>query len=184
MRNIVLIGFMATGKSTIGRYLARRLGRPLIDTDKEIELVTGKTVAQIFARDGEKRFRSEESLLVRKLALKEGLIIATGGGMVLNRENFRLLKENGILIALTAAPEIILQRVKGKRHRPLLAGGDLRDNIKVLLQEREGIYREADLTVDTGCCSAGEAVQQIISYLAERESCDDHRSSKPGPPQL
>ncbi|OQA07399.1 MAG: Shikimate kinase 1 [Firmicutes bacterium ADurb.Bin373] len=170
MKNIVIIGFMATGKSTVGRYLAQRLKRPFIDTDKEIEAVTGKTVAQIFARDGEKRFRSEENLLVKKLVLKKGLIIATGGGMVLNPENFRLLKENGILIALTAAPDIIYQRVKGKRDRPLLAKGDLRENIKTVLQEREGIYQEADLTVDTGICSANEAVEQIISYLEERKS--------------
>jgi len=89
---------------------------------------------------------------------------------VLNPENFRLLKENGILIALTAAPDIIYQRVKGKRDRPLLAKGDLRENIKTVLQEREGIYQEADLTVDTGICSANEAVEQIISYLEERKS--------------
>ncbi|MDD4334629.1 MAG: shikimate kinase [Desulfotomaculaceae bacterium] len=170
MKNIVIIGFMATGKSTVGRLLAQRLKRPFIDTDKKIEAVTGKTVAQIFARDGEKRFRSEENLLVKKLVLKKGLVIATGGGMVLNPENFRLLQENGILIALTASPDVIYQRVKGKKHRPLLAKGDLRENIRTLLQEREGIYQEADLTVDTGTCSVYGAVNQIISYLAERKS--------------
>lgn len=170
MKNVVIIGFMATGKSTVGHYLARGLQRPFIDTDKEIEAVTGKTVAQIFARDGEKRFRSEENLLVKKLVLKKGLVIATGGGTVLDPENFRLLRENGILIALTAAPDVIYQRVKGKRHRPLLAKGDLRENIKALLQDREDIYRKADLIVDTGLCSVNETVEQIISYLAERRS--------------
>ncbi len=170
MKNIVIIGFMATGKSTVGRRLAQRLKRSFIDTDKEIEAVTGKTVAQIFARDGEKRFRSEENLLVKKLVLKEGLVIATGGGIVLNSENFRLFQRSGILITLTAAPDVIYQRVKGKRHRPLLAGGDLRENIETLLQDRESIYREADLTVDTGLYSVNETVEQIISYLAERKS--------------
>lgn len=170
MKNIVIVGFMATGKSTVGRRLAQRLKRRFVDTDKEIEAVTGKTVAQIFARDGEKRFRSEENLLVKKLVLKEDLVIATGGGIVLNPENFRLLQENGILIALTAAPDVIYQRVKGKRTRPLLAKGDLRENISTLLQFRENIYKDADLTVDTGLYSVNETVEQIISYLSERKS--------------
>ncbi|MEG3071305.1 MAG: shikimate kinase [Candidatus Syntrophopropionicum ammoniitolerans] len=90
MKNIVLIGFMATGKSTVGRRLAQCLRRTFVDTDKEIEAVTGKTIAQIFAKDGEKRFRSEENLLVKKLVSRKGLVIATGGGLVLNPDNFRL----------------------------------------------------------------------------------------------
>lgn len=170
MKNIVIIGFMATGKSTVGRRLAQRLRREFIDTDKEIEKVTGKTVAQIFARDGVKRFRSEENLLVKKLVLKEGLVIATGGGIVLDPENVRLFKENGVLIALSATPEVIYQRVKGKKHRPLLAKGDVRGNIDELMKERESIYNAADLTLDTGNCSVDETVGRIISYLAERKS--------------
>lgn len=169
MKNIVIIGFMATGKSTVGRRLAQRLRRRFVDTDKEIEAVTGKTVAQIFARDGAVRFRSEENLIVKKLALKEDLVIATGGGIVLNPENVRLFKENGILIALTSAPEVIYQRVRGKKSRPLLAKGDPREKINALLKEREGIYSAADLTVDTGKCGVDESVEQIISFLSERK---------------
>lgn len=169
MKNIVIIGFMAAGKSTVGRRLAQRLRREFIDTDKEIEKVTGKTVAQIFARDGVKRFRSEENLLVKKLVLKEGLVIATGGGIVLDPENVRLFKENGVLIALSAPPEVIYQRVKGKKHRPLLAKGDVRENIDTLMKEREIVYNTADLTVDTGNSSVDETVGRIISYLAERK---------------
>lgn len=169
MKNIVLIGFMATGKSTIGRRLAQRLNRDFVDTDKEIETITGRTVAQIFAKDGIKRFRSEENLLAKRLAPKEDLVIATGGGMVLNPENVRLLKEKGVLIALTAPPDIIIARVKGKKTRPLLQGGALDDRINRLLKEREYLYDEADLVVDTGHCSAGETVEKIISYLSERK---------------
>jgi shikimate kinase len=169
MKNIVIIGFMATGKTTVGRRLAQRLKRAFVDTDKEIESVTGKTVAQIFARDGIKRFRSEEDLLVKKLSLKEDLVIATGGGIVLNPENVRLFKEHGILIALTASPDVIYQRVKGKKHRPLLTGRDLREKINRLLKERESIYNAADLTVNTGIGSVDESVEQIISYLSERK---------------
>jgi len=169
MKNIVLIGFMATGKSTIGRRLAQRLSREYVDTDKDIEAITGMTVAQIFASDGIKRFRSEENLLVKRLAPREGLVIATGGGMVLDPENMRLLKKNGILIALTASPEIICARVKGKKTRPLLQGGALMERLGPLLKEREAIYGAADFTVDTGTCSVGETVEKIISYLAERK---------------
>lgn len=169
MKNIVIIGFMATGKSTVGRRLALCLKREFIDTDREIEAITGRTVAQIFARYGERRFRSEEDLLVRKLASREGLVIATGGGIVLNPENLRLFKVDGILIALTASPEVIYQRVKGKKHRPLLAKGDLREKIELLMKEREGVYGAADFTVDTGNRSVDESVGQIISYLSERK---------------
>jgi shikimate kinase len=169
MKNIVLIGFMATGKSTIGRRLALQLNRDFVDTDKEIEKITGMTVAQIFAKDGIRRFRSEENLLAKRLAPKEDLVIATGGGMVLNPENMRLLKENGVLITLTAAPDIICTRVKGKKTRPLLQGGALDDRISRLLKERQDLYDQADLVVDTGTCSVGETVEKIISSLSERK---------------
>lgn len=169
MKNIVIIGFMATGKSTVGRRLAQRLGRAFIDTDKEIEAVTGKTVAQIFARDGAVRFRSEEALLVKKLSAREDLVIATGGGIVLDPENVRLLKESGILIALSASPDVIYQRARGKKTRPLLAKGDLREKINALLKEREDIYKVAELTVNTGVCTVNETVEQIMTYLMERE---------------
>lgn len=167
MKNIVLIGFMGTGKTAVGRRLAGRLKREFIDTDAEIEKVTGKTVAQIFARDGQIRFRSEEALLVRKLAGKENLVISTGGGMVLNPENVRLLKENGVLIALTADPEVICRRGKNKKNRPLLMRGDLRENIKALLKEREGVYDVAEHKVDTGSMSLDQAVENIIHFLKE-----------------
>lgn len=170
MKNIVLIGFMATGKSTVGRRLAQCLRRTFVDTDKEIEAVTGKTIAQIFAKDGEKRFRSEENLLVKKLVSRKGLVIATGGGLVLNPDNFRLLEENGIIIALTASPDVIFQRVKGKKQRPLLAKGDLRENINKLLQERWDIYQKADLIVDTGIRILDESVGQIVSFINGRLS--------------
>jgi shikimate kinase len=156
---------MGTGKTTIGRRLAGRLGRPFIDTDAAIEEITGKTIPQIFARDGVIRFRSEEALLVKKLACREGLVIATGGGVVLNPENVRLLKENGVLIAFTAEPEVICQRVKNLKDRPLLGKGDQREAIDRLLKERDGVYDIAAHTINTGCCSQEQAVDEIIRFL-------------------
>jgi shikimate kinase len=168
MKNIVLIGFMGTGKTVIGRRLARLLKREFIDTDTEIERITGKTVAQIFAKDGVVRFRSEEELLVKKLARRSGLVISTGGGMVLNPENLRLLKANGVLIALTASPEIIYSRVRSNKSRPLLLHGNMKNKVKELLQERENAYKSAEITIDTGNCSVVEAVGQITRFLLER----------------
>ena len=167
-KNIVLIGFMVTGKTAVGRRLARRLKRKFVDTDAEIEKITGKTIAQIFARDGATRFRSEEALLVKKLAPKEGLVISTGGGLVLNPENVRLLRENGIFVALAADPEVIYRRVRRKRNRPLLFKTDLKERIRELLEERKGVYDIADLSLDTGLCSIDITVEKIINYLQER----------------
>lgn len=169
MKNIVLIGFMGCGKSAVGRRLAKRLRYKHIDTDNEIEEVTGKTVAQIFAKDGPIRFRSEEKLLLKRLAGRRNLVISTGGGMVLDPENVEMLQADGILIHLYGDSQVIYNRVKGKRCRPLLAKGDLRENIQQLLQERAGSYDVAELTIDTGKYTVDEIVQLIMDYLKERK---------------
>lgn len=169
MKNIVLIGFMGTGKTAVGRRLAGRLNREFVDTDTEIEKVTGKTVAQIFEKHGQIRFRSEEALVVKKLAGREGLVISTGGGVVLNPENLRLLKDNGILIALKADPDVIYQRVKNKKNRPLLLKGDLKETIFNLIEERQGVYDIAEYFVDTSSLSQEAVVEQIYDYLRERK---------------
>jgi len=168
-KNIVLFGFMGSGKSTLGRRLAKRLGYTFIDTDNAIEEVTGKTVEQIFHTDGEKRFRSEEKLLVRKLAGQSRLVIATGGGMVLEQENVEILKQNGVLIWLVADPEVILERVKNKKRRPLLNKGDLMENIIRLSQERESAYAAiAEFTIDTSKQSFDQMLLQIRVFLEEK----------------
>jgi len=169
MKNVVLIGFMGTGKSVVARRVAARLGLQMIDTDREIEKVTGKSVAEIFAKDGPIRFRSEEALLVKKLVGHRNLVIATGGGMVLNPENVRLLRRDGVLIALTARPEVIYRRVKHNRNRPLLRKGDLMERIKELLNERAGVYDVAEYTVDTSDKKINEVVEEIVSYLKRKQ---------------
>ncbi|WP_347487668.1 shikimate kinase [Desulfoscipio sp. XC116] len=166
-KNIILIGFMGTGKSSLGRRLARRLGYKFVDTDSAIEEITGKTVEQIFRKDGEIRFRSEEKLLVRKLSGQSGLVVATGGGMVLEQENVDLLKQNGVLICLRAEPEVILKRVKNKKRRPLLSRGDLLENIIKLTKERESAYEIADFSVDTSRLTFDEVLNQIRKFLQQ-----------------
>ena len=168
MKNIVLVGFMGSGKSSTGRRLARKIGYDFIDTDYAIEEVTGLTVEQIFAKHGVKRFRGEEALLVSKLANKEKLVIATGGGLVLNPQNIDMLKANGIFICLQASPETICKRVRNKRTRPLLARGNLREKVMKLLAERQNAYQMADYTVNTDHLDPEAIVDIIHQYLLAR----------------
>ena len=168
MKNVVLIGFMGSGKSTVGNRLARRLGYKFIDTDNEIEEVTGLTVARIFAKYGVKRFRGEEALLVSKLANKERLVIATGGGLVLRPVNVDQLKKNGILIGLQASPETICQRVRSKTTRPLLAKRSLRETVERLLEERKDAYGVAEFTVKVDPLTPDQIVDIIYQYLKGR----------------
>ena len=164
-----MIGFMGTGKTSVGEKLAVRLGRRFLDTDCEIEKTTGETVANIFARLGEKVFRAEENTLAKRLADKSNLVIATGGGMVLNPANVALLRKSGVLILLCAEPDIIYERVKRKKTRPLLAGGSLKENIVRLIKEREKAYRAAaDYCIDTSGQGVEQVVERIISVLGDR----------------
>ncbi len=167
-KNIVLIGFMGTGKSSLGRALAKRIGYRFLDTDRAIEEITGLSVEQIFRRHGIVRFRSEENLLARKLADQFGLVVATGGGMVLNTENVELFKKNGVLIGLRADPEIIIKRVRNKKRRPLLKKGNLEETVASLLREREEAYDVAEFSVDTGKLSFEESLQEILNYLKSK----------------
>ncbi|MHB1405659.1 MAG: shikimate kinase [Desulfitobacteriaceae bacterium] len=166
VRNIILTGFMGTGKSTVGRRLARTLGWDFIDTDSEIERITEMSVAEIFRRHGETRFRSEENLLVKRLMTRENCVIATGGGTVLNPENQVILSGIGVVISLYAPVEIILDRVGQRTDRPLLKTG--REEIEVLWQARQVSYARAEYTVDTTDKSVEEVEGEILTYLEER----------------
>ena len=165
-KNIVFIGFMGTGKSTIGMRVAERLKKTFVDMDREIESLNGMSVAEIFRRYGEIRFRSEESLMAKKLARQKDLVIATGGGTVLNSENVAVLKENGILVCLDADPADIQVRVNRKKgSRPLLKREASLADIEELLQAREPFYACADIRVTTTGKSMNEIVDVIIASL-------------------
>lgn len=170
MLNLVLIGYMGTGKTTVGRKLAKKLGLKFIDTDHEIERVTGMPVNDIFKKLGEVRFRSEEKAAVRRVSREHGQVIATGGGVVLDPENMELLKETGVVVRLLATPETIYDRVKRKKTRPLLQTDDPLQKIKDMLAEREPLYSSsADETVDTTQCELDEVVA-IVGRMY-RELC-------------
>lgn len=168
-RNIVLIGFMGTGKTEVGRLLAAALGRPFLDTDRVVEQRAGRSVSRIFSEDGEEAFRRLEMEAVAEASACRGFVIATGGGVVLRRENMERLRKAGVVVALDADPRAILARVRKAEDRPLLRG-DPAGRLIRLYQERAPLYKDADLVVDTTGLSAQEVVSKILRELGNRPS--------------
>lgn len=144
MGNVILIGFMGCGKTTVGLKLSYRLRRSVIDTDKEIEREEKRSITDIFATDGEEYFREKETACLRKLMTSTGnQIISVGGGLPLREVNRELLHELGQVFYLRASAETIYERVKNDTTRPLLQGADPRSKIRTMLSERDAYYREA-----------------------------------------
>jgi shikimate kinase len=166
--NIILTGFMGTGKSTVGKRLAKRLGWNFVDVDREIEARAGMPIARIFAERGEPVFRRLERRAVTRAAKGTEQVIATGGGAFVNPVSRATLRLAGPVICLTAKPQVIFARV-GKRAdaRPLLAGhGSPLARIRLLLARRAAAYAQADLTVDTSNLSIDEVVERIWDTLS------------------
>ena len=170
MGAIVLTGFMATGKSEVGRRLAKRLGRAFIDTDRLVESRAGKSVAAIFASDGEAAFRRLERAAITDAVAPGDTVVALGGGAVLDDDNVARVRAAGVLVCLTARPDTILARIGDVARRPLLAGGDPRANVERLLAERRGAYEgAADLMIDTSDRTVDEVVEDIREQLPTLE---------------
>jgi shikimate kinase len=165
VRNIALTGFMAVGKSAVGRTLARKLGRRFVDLDKMIEKSERMRVKDIFRRKGESYFRQAERRVLAEVLVQEAQVIATGGGVVIDEENLRLLRERSFVVCLTAAPEVLLRRAEKNRRRPLLEGGDRTQRIGELLAQREKNYAEAHLAVDTSRLTVEQVVEKILERL-------------------
>jgi shikimate kinase len=158
---------MGTGKTTVGRELARLMGMKFLELDRMIEKEVGLSIKEIFSRYGEEYFRDRESDMVRKVSDKEGLVISTGGGVVLRKENMDALRKKGIIVWLKAKPETILERTLGSDERPLLNVEDPEERIRKLLQERKPYYEEADLSVDTDGLSPLQVAERIKSLLRQ-----------------
>ena len=167
-KNIVLIGFMGTGKTSVGKILARRLKKTVRDVDEFIEAKEKRSIRDIFEKDGEVYFRRAEKEAVQALAREENVVITTGGGVVLDPENTKVLSENGWIVALHASPETIFRRVKHSRKRPLLQDGDMLSEIKKLLEARRPFYRRADFSLDTDGKNAAQVTDRILSALREK----------------
>lgn len=171
MKNVVLIGFMGTGKTSTGKMLASKLGCAFIDMDVRIEEEQHKPIPQIFAEEGEAHFRALERDLVQRLAKRQNAVISTGGGTVKNSDNIADFKRTGTVIALTATVDTIFERTSTRGERPVLDKedkGDRRRAIESLLKERQGLYDQADFSVDTSNRSPLQVVDVIIRYLKAR----------------
>ncbi|MBI1997616.1 MAG: shikimate kinase [Deltaproteobacteria bacterium] len=166
-RNIALTGFMAVGKSAVGRALAKRLERRFVDLDRVIEKSEQMKVKDIFSRKGEAYFRRLEKQKLAQVLEQENQVIATGGGVVMDEDNIRLLREKSLLICLTASAEVLLKRAGTGARRPLLKGGDRRERIEELLKQREKNYAQAHAAIDTSDLTVEEIVEKIVG-LASR----------------
>ena len=165
--NLILIGFMGTGKTSLGKLLANKLGRGFVDLDQKIENDAGMTIPEIFELHGEKYFRELEKKAVREVSERKNLVIATGGGTVKDSENVRLLKNSGVIVCLTCDPEEIFRRTERRGERPVLDGGgeERLETIKKLLAEREKFYSQANYKIDTTDWSPLQIVNDICSHF-------------------
>jgi shikimate kinase len=168
--NIILTGFMATGKTTVGKLLANRLGYDFVDTDALIEERTGQKVADIFRVQGEPAFRAMEADIARELSGKEGLVISTGGRLMLDPVNAAALSRQGRVFCLVATPEEILQRASRDQHveRPLLEVPNPMQRVVELMQQREGDYSPFSQMVTSGK-TPDELVQELLCRIAEAD---------------
>jgi shikimate kinase len=168
MRRIFLVGPMAAGKSTIGRDLANELGLAFVDADREIEHRCGVDIPTIFDFEGERGFRQRERSMIDQLTQRDGIVLATGGGAVLDADNRRHLAERGTVIYLVTTVAEQLRRTRHDRSRPLLQVGDRRATLERLQQERDPLYREiADLVVETDRRRRRYTVESILAQLAQ-----------------
>ena len=162
LANIALIGFMGTGKTSVGRVVAELLHFDYQDTDEMIQSGTGRVIADIFKTDGEAAFRKLEEAAVKELTNRKRTVISTGGGLPANAENLASLKTHSLVVCLWSSPEKIWERVRHQSHRPLLLDKDPQAKIRELLAVREPFYKQADVLLNTDLRSLREVAQQVI----------------------
>jgi shikimate kinase len=166
VRNLILVGFMGSGKSSVGREIARRCELRFFDTDSVIRQKYGKSIPEIFATHGETVFRDEEHQILLRLRGTQHIVLATGGGIVLRPQNRLILRSLGVVVWLTADEEVIWERVSRKQNRPLLQTDDPRSTIRSLMATRYPLYRQtADVTVETSGLTHQEVANRILLAL-------------------
>ncbi len=164
-QNVILTGFMGTGKSTVGRLLAAHLKYSFRDLDSLIVEKEGQSINTIFADRGESYFREVESSVLRAVLRRSSQIVSTGGGAVIRPENRDLMHNSGVVVNLTASPEIILQRLHSDEARPLLRGSKSLASIQKLLMDREAYYADADIRIDTDGKNVEDVARDILDFL-------------------
>ena len=166
-RSIVLIGMMGVGKSSIGRRLAARLGIPFVDADTEIEEAAGMSIPDIFARHGEANFRNGEARVIARLLESGPQVLATGGGAIMNADTRAAIRQKGVSVWLNAEFEVLIRRISKRRNdRPMLQTSDPAETLRRLLKEREPIYAQADIAVQSREVSHESIVADIMTALS------------------
>jgi len=166
--NLVLVGMMGSGKTTMGRTLSRHLGKVFVDSDEEIQKRTGVTIPHIFDIEGETGFRLRESAVLEDLVNRDNIVLATGGGAVLTEQNRKLLRQAGVVIYLSASVRDLWLRTRNDRNRPLLQTGDAYKKLKELHQQRDPIYRQlADIIVQSSKQSAHNLMLRLVDEIEE-----------------
>jgi shikimate kinase len=161
-KNVYIIGFMCSGKTAVGKLLAARLSMDFADTDALVVAADGRTIPEIFAASGEEYFRSLETECLKSLAKASGIVVATGGGIVMREENMRLMSSSGTILRLTVSPEDVAARAGELSERPLLNTANPMERIARLMRDRESNYRRADISVDTH----GKSAEQVCDDAA------------------
>jgi shikimate kinase len=169
MKNIYLVGFMGTGKTAVGKELAKEKKWQFLDLDDLIELREKRTISSIFAQDGEPYFRRVEKKVLQEVGKEKKFVVACGGGIVLDKDNIKIMKKTGIIICLSASPQVILERTAAYYHRPLLNVSNPKKQVELLLKLRAPYYAQAHKTIDTSKISIKEVVEKILKLVQKKK---------------
>jgi len=169
MMNIYLVGFMGTGKTSVGLQLAKDRHLNFVDLDDLIELKEQRRIVDIFAKEGEPYFRKIEKKILKQVATQKKFVVACGGGVVLDKDNLKLMKKTGTLICLSASPAVILKRVASHTHRPILNVANPRERIELLLKMRAPYYMQADKLIDTSRLSIKQVAAKVSKIIPRKK---------------
>ncbi len=161
MKNIYLVGFMGTGKTSVGKELAKKKKRPFLDLDDLIELREKRIISEIFSEKGEPYFRKAEKKALKEVSKEKNFVVACGGGIVLDTQNIKIMKKTGVIICLSASVDVIFKRILGSTRRPLLNVADPKKQIEFLLRLRSPYYALADAAINTSRLSIEKAAEKI-----------------------
>lgn len=167
--NLYLVGFMGTGKTSVGKELAAAKGLHFVDLDELIELKEKRSIPDIFVKEGEPYFRKVEKVVLKEVAGQRGFVVGCGGGVVIDPENIKIMKDSGVVICLTATPEVILKRTAGYVHRPLLNVGNRKKQVELLLKLRAPYYARADKCIDTSKISVKAVAAKIAKMISVKK---------------
>lgn len=170
--NVILVGFMGTGKTSVGREIAARRGMSFVDMDERIVQQQGKAVSRIFAEDGEPTFRAMERAMVGELAVGTNQVIAPGGGIVLNPLNIQDFAATGIVVCLRASVETLLKRLEGDTTRPLLAAPDKKERMQALMEARKALYDAVPYQVETSGLDVKAVADRILAIYDDARRRD------------